>query len=293
LEIVTSPARSVALEVARRDSAREIGEFVTTATGTLHAVVRGRGTDVVLLHGVTDNAHTWNDIQASLAGIARTHALDLPGHGLSDTPPEPLTARRMAGCVASYLDAARIDRAVVLGWSLGGAVAAALSADHASRVAALVLEAPAMLDFSFPVALMPLKITGIGETMHFIGANRTMRRFFMASTFARGYSPSEDVVERYWRGWQVKGRSRYIRALLRQFKSTETTPLLGGIRAPTWIVHGDEDQIVPVRVADELVTLLPNVEVSRPAKVGHAPHVERPDVVLDAIRDALCRGPGV
>lgn len=255
--------------------------------GTVHAVVRGAGTDVVLLHGVTDNAHTWHDLQAALAGIARTHALDLPGHGLSDIPSEPLTARRMAGCVAAYLDAARIDRAVVLGWSLGGAVAAALSADHPARVSALVLEAPAVLDFAFPTALMPLKFAGAGEVMHLIAANRTMRRFFMSSTFARGYSPSEDVVERYWRGWQVSGRSRYVRALLREFKSSETTPLLGEIRAPTWVVHGDQDQIVPVRVADELGKLLRGARISRPTKVGHAPHVERREVVLDAIREAM------
>jgi pimeloyl-ACP methyl ester carboxylesterase len=258
--------------------------------GTAHAVVRGAGPDVLLLHGVTDNAHTWHDVQASLAGVARTHALDLPGHGLSDIPGEPLTASRMAAYVSSYLDAMRIDRAVVLGWSLGGAVAAALSAEYASRVSGLVLEAPAVLDFAFPSALMPLKFIGAGEVMHLIGANRTLRRFFMASTFARGYSPSEDVLERYWRGWQVTGRSRYVRALLRQFVSSATTPLLGEIRAPIWVVHGEQDQIVPVRVADELGKLLPRAKISKPTKVGHAPHVERREAVLDAIREALSRG---
>jgi len=272
---------------ARKDAAREVGEFVTTVVGTIHAVVRGSGPDVVLIHGVTDNAHTWHDLQASLAGIARTHALDLPGHGLSDIPEAPLTARQMAECVLAYLDAARVERAVVLGWSLGGAVAASLSGSHGSRVSAVVLEAPAVLDFSFPIALMPLKVFGIGEVMHLIAANRVMRRFFMSSTFARGFAAPENVVERYWRGWQVTGRSRYIRALLREFKSTETTPLLGAIRAPTWVVHGDEDQLVPIRVADELEAIVPGSKVSKLNKVGHAPHVERPDVVLDTIREAL------
>jgi len=287
LEIVTRPARRVELMDARKDGAREIGEFVMTAMGTLHALVQGSGPDVVLLHGVTDNAHTWHDVQTSLAGIARTHALDLPGHGLTDFPGEPLTARQMALWIASYLDAARIERAVVVGWSMGGAVAAALSADHGSRVSGLVLEAPAMLEFSFPVALMPLKIGGIGEIMHRIAANRTMRRFFMASTFAHGFAASDEMLERYWRGWQITGRARYIRALLRAFESTETTPLLGEIRAPAWIVHGEEDQLVPVKIAHELEARVRGAKLSRLTKVGHAPHVERPGVVLDAIREAL------
>jgi pimeloyl-ACP methyl ester carboxylesterase len=287
LNPVTRPLRSVELAQARRDSTREIGDFVTTAMGTVHVVVRGSGPDVVMVHGVTDNAHTWHDVQTSLAGLARTHAIDLPGHGLSDIPATPLTARRMAEWVLSYLDAARVERAVVLGWSLGGAVAAALSGHHESRVSGLVLEAPAVLDFSFPMALMPLKLFGIGETMPLIGSNQLMRRFFMSSTFARGFAAPDSVVERYWRGWQINGRPRYIRGLLREFKSTETTPLLRGIRAPTWIVHGDEDQLVPLRVADELEALVPRAKVSKLTKVGHAPHVERPDVVLDAVREAL------
>jgi pimeloyl-ACP methyl ester carboxylesterase len=59
------------------------------------------------------------------------------------------------------------------------------------------------------------------------------------------------------------------------------------IRAPVWVVHGDEDQLVPLRVADELGALLPTSTVTKLSRVGHAPHLEKPDVVLGAIRDAL------
>jgi pimeloyl-ACP methyl ester carboxylesterase len=287
LEIVTRPARRVDLADARKDSAREIDRFVTAPLGTIHAVVRGEGPDVVLLHGVTDNGHTWHDVQSALGASARVHAVDLPGHGLSDIPAGPLTARTMAEWVAAYFDAARIERAVVVGWSLGGAVAAAFSADHAARVSGLVLEAPAVLDFAFPISLWPLRISGVAEIMYRLAANKTMRRFFMSSAFAQSFAPSDDVLERYWRGWQINGRPRYIRALLHAFKSTETTPLLGGIRAPSWIVHGDEDQLIPLRVADELSKQLTSAKLFRLNKVGHSPHLERPDVVLDAIAEAI------
>jgi pimeloyl-ACP methyl ester carboxylesterase len=195
----------------------------------------------------------------------------------------------MAEWVLAYLDAARVERAVVVGWSLGGAVVASLSGHHPSRVSGLVLEAPAMLEFSFPIALMPLKLAGIGETMHLIAANRLLRRFVMASTFARGFAAAEDTLERYWRGWRVKGRGRYVRELLRTYESTETTPLLRDLRAPTWVVHGDDDQLVPIRVADEIGALIPGSHVSKLTKVGHAPHVEAPEAVLDVIRAALAR----
>lgn len=287
METVTRPARRLALADARKDSAREIDRLLATPAGTIHAIVRGDGPDVVLLHGVTDNGHTWHDVQSALSASARVHAVDLPGHGLSDIPKQPLTAREMARWVLAYMDAAGVERAVVVGWSLGGAVAAAFSADHAARVSGLVLEAPAVLDFAFPISLWPLKVGGIGEIMYRLAANRSMRRFFMGAAFAHSFAPSDDVMERYWRGWQINGRPRYIRSLLNEFKSTETTPLLGDIRAPAWIVHGDEDQLIPLRVADELEKKLASAKLYRLNKVGHSPHLERPDVVLDAIGEAM------
>lgn len=287
LEIVTRPPKLVDLVEARRDPAREVGNLVATSTGTLHAIVRGTGPDVVLLHGVTDNAHTWRGVQEALEGVARTHAVDLPGHGLSDIPPAPLGARQMASWVAAYLDEVGVDRAVIVGWSLGGAVSLAFAADHPARVKGLVLESTAALAFPFPKALWPLKVNGIAELMFRIGAFPGPRRFFMSTTFDRRFEPPEDVLERYWRDWQIKGRARYVRDLLRAFESTAISSLLGGISAPAWIVHGEEDRIVPARVGRELARLLPKADLRALAGVGHAPHVERPEVVLGAVRDAL------
>jgi pimeloyl-ACP methyl ester carboxylesterase len=101
------------LEQARQNPAWHRGDLVITQRGIQHALVRGQGPDVILLHGITDNAHTWNAVQERLAGVARTHALDLPGHGLSDIPGTLPTPPEMADWVAAYMDAARVDSAVI------------------------------------------------------------------------------------------------------------------------------------------------------------------------------------
>ncbi len=274
------------LDAARRDPRYRTGSIVETRRGRVHAVVRGEGPDVVLLHGVTDNAGTWHDTQAALQGV-RTHAVDLAGHGLTDIPAHTPDARELADWVAAYLDAAQVERAVVVGWSLGGTCALELAAAHPERVPALVLVGAAAGEFPFPLALAPLKLPLVGELMPAIGSSDAMRRSVMQNTFARRFRPRADVLDRYFRGWQVRGRARFVRRLLAELHLETTARHLSRIEAPAWVVHGEQDQLVPVRIGRELAARLPQSQASILSGVGHAPHIERPASVLDAIGAAL------
>ena len=101
----------------------------------------GEGRALLLLHGFTGAASTWRDITTDWVGWRRI-AVDLIGHGVSDAPGDE---RRytMEHCVAdlvALLDELRIERATVLGYSMGGRLALQLAAAAPERVAALVLE---------------------------------------------------------------------------------------------------------------------------------------------------------
>ena len=108
---------------------------------TLHVEERGDGAPLLLLHGFTGSARTWDALAASLHGC-RTLAVDLPGHGASSAP--TAAARyalpRFADDLARLLDALHLDRATVLGYSLGGRAALHFAVRHPARVRALVLE---------------------------------------------------------------------------------------------------------------------------------------------------------
>jgi len=271
---------------ARRNPRYLSGTVVETRLGRVHAVVRGEGPDVVLLHGVTDNAGTWHELQAALPEV-RTHALDLLGHGLTDIPDRAPDQRELAEWVAAYLDAAEVESAVVVGWSLGGTCTLELAAAHPERVRRMVLVGAAALDFPFPLALTPLKVPPVAELMPAIGSSDPVRRTVMRSTFARRFHPHQDVIDRYFRGWHIWGRARFMRRLLSTLHIETTERALPRIQAPAWIVHGEEDQLVPIRVARELAARLPRAEGSFLSGVGHAPHIEQPESVLDAIGAAL------
>jgi pimeloyl-ACP methyl ester carboxylesterase len=215
------------------------------------------------------------------------HAIDLPGHGLSDIPEAPLTPRHMAESVRAYLDAANIENAVLVGWSLGGGVSVELAALDPQRVRALVLLGAAAVPLSMSLGLRLLKLPFVGESMSLFVSGSASRRQASRDMYGPGFEPIEEVLDDYYRGWRVRGRAPYIRKLLGSLNFDETGERAKQIRAPAWVMHGEDDRIVPTSVGKDLAERLRNAQLVPLAGVGHTPHVERPDKVAATIRAAL------
>lgn len=262
-------------------------ELVQTRTWRLRVRVTGTGPDLVLIHGVTDNGATWDETLPELAATARVHAIDLPGHGLSDIPRSPLRVAEMAAAVSDYLDVAGVGRCVVAGNSLGGGVTLMLAAREPERVRAAVPIGSIGTRFPMPPGLQLLRLPGVASTMPAISHRPRLRRLVMRDTFHRGFVPSEESMERYWAGWRVRGRPPYVRDLLRALDVAEPQPLLAGLRMPVHVVHGDEDRIIPVRIGHEVAAAIPGARLTVLPRIGHEPQVEVPATTVAIIRDAL------
>jgi pyruvate dehydrogenase E2 component (dihydrolipoamide acetyltransferase) len=266
-------------------------ELVRTPWGTIRVLVTGAGPHVLLLHGVTDNAETWTDLLPLLGQSATVHAIDLPGHGLSDIPFTPLDLSGMAEVVRHYMDGAGIAAAVVVGWSMGGGVALTLAREAPERVRTLVLLGSIGLPFPMPRTLGLLRLPGAGETMPWLGQNAPLRRTLLRDTFHERFVPPDEVVERYWRPWRIRGRARYIRTLLGHPRALPgELPGLETIRTRAHVLHGDGDRLVPAEVGRGLARRLPDAILHVLAGTGHSPHIERPGETLAAIMTALGGG---
>src|SRR3954470_12444313 len=114
--------------------------FVTAPDGIkLHVLEQGRGEAVLWLQGLNAPAAAWAVQLAQFAQTQRSIAPDARGVGKTDAPPPPYTTRVMAGDALRVLDALEIDRAHVVGLSLGGAVAQELALGWPGRVRSLAL----------------------------------------------------------------------------------------------------------------------------------------------------------
>jgi pimeloyl-ACP methyl ester carboxylesterase len=113
--------------------------FVTHGADRIHYVTVGRGKHTfVLVHGWACNLGFWREQIAALAEQARLVLIDLPGHGQSDKPQTAYTMDFFAGAVLAVLNDAKVDRAVLMGHSMGKAVNCRVYKDAPEKVAALV-----------------------------------------------------------------------------------------------------------------------------------------------------------
>jgi pimeloyl-ACP methyl ester carboxylesterase len=240
---------------------------------------------VLLLHGQPGNAHDWDRVRSAIGARARTIAVNRPGW---DGRTAPLDLAGNVAFAVSVLDREGIDRAVVVGHSLGGAIAAWLAAGHPDRVSALVLAAPSASCASLNRLDELLATPGLGAVLAasvFAGAGTTLRLAPLRRRLARRLGLGDGYLRRYsrvllnpltWRSFVVEQRM-----LVRELPELE--PRLAGISAPTTVVIGTADRIVTPASARLLTSEIPGASLVRLELATHLLVQERPAELADLI----------
>jgi pimeloyl-ACP methyl ester carboxylesterase len=199
-------------------------------------------------------------------------AVDLRGHGRSDSPPGPYSIGRMAADVVGVLDGLSVAAAHVVGLSLGGLVAQALAIDHPERVRSLVLAN----------TFARLRPQGVRGWMYLL--SRVVALILggverQAEVVARGVFPHPEqaalrrlAVQRL-RGNDPAAYQATIRAVLR----FDSRPGLGTIHVPTLVVAGSDDTTVSLAAKQRLAAGIPGARLVVVPDSGHATPVDRPE----------------
>jgi len=128
--------------------------FVTVNGTTLHYIQKGEGSPLVLIHGFGGSIYTWRSLLPLLAQQHTVYALDLPGFGLSDKPPQAdYSMAGHAAMVLGFLDALHIPTATLIGHSMGGIIAAYTAVLAPERTHKLILIEPGFYHGNAPAFL--------------------------------------------------------------------------------------------------------------------------------------------
>jgi pimeloyl-ACP methyl ester carboxylesterase len=242
---------------------------------------QGTGAPVLLVQGLGYARWGWDPVVPGLAEHFRVLSFDNRGIGESDKPAGPYTAREMADDALQVLDEAGLERAHVVGSSLGGMIAQEVAAAAPERVDKLVLcsTTPGGPD-AVPMPDVTVRLLGEAATL----APEDVLRRFVANALA-GSAPAELVDEIYARrvanppdpaGWQAQAAA-----------GTTFPGVDGAISAPTLIVHGTDDNVVDYRNAELLAARIPGARVELVPGGGHLFFWEQPQTFVRIVSEFL------
>lgn len=256
----------------------------------LSCYAAGEGRPLVLLHGLGGSKISWLPVLDALARRFRVIAPDLPGHGESDKPATDYTPRFYAGVTRQLMDELGLERAVMLGNSMGGRAALEVAVRSPSRVSALALLGPAMpgLRWRYLMALTRIVPTEFGR-IPFPLRERWMRGM-VRRMFARPQDMSGETfsvaAEEFIRVYRSPAARMAFFSTLRHLVTERPGPFwttMRRVKQPVLVLFGEEDRLVPPSLGSRLAESLPNATFRSLPAVGHVPQVEAPDEVLDAI----------
>jgi len=251
-----------------------------------HVAGDARAPAVVLLHSLATHSEIWRPQLAVWSTLFRVVRIDLPGHGASPLPPGPLALADHAALVEYVLDDLAIERAALVGLSLGGMVAQAIALRSPSRVRSLVLAhtsartIPAVREV-WQQRLAQFERDGLESQVA-----PTLARWF-TKPFADASPLTMDWVARQIRATSPAGYAAAIRAI----QGLDHLDRLGEIAAPTLVVAGDSDAAVPPQAASAIVACLRRADLLVLKDAGHIGNVQQPLAFTEAVGRFLRDGP--
>ncbi len=253
----------------------------------ISTLTMGEGPHVLLLHGLGATKASFLDTTAALSRRYRVHALDLPGFGSSSKPATaPYNAAWFARSIVGVMDALEIERAHLVGNSMGGRIAIEVGLTEPDRVNGLGLLCPAVAfvrrDWHRIVRVLRPEL---GIVPHRFSRGMVDRQFWSMFADRDKVDPSvadiaTDEFQRIYRSaparmaFLASARNLYLDS---PFGRNGFYPRLSELRPPALFVWSSHDRLIPAGFAGHVRQWLPGAEQIVLDTCGHAPQVERPE----------------
>jgi len=248
----------------------------------------------VLIHGYGAGIWVWEKQFEALSSFYRVYALDLIGHGFSDRPKIPYTPETYIHCLRDFMDGVGIEKATLVGNSMGGGIAWAMAILFPERVDHLILIDSAPPDVLGQVKNESFRMLAAIKDIPFLpylvmaARNRNSIRQILLECISDIKLITPEVVNRQYQLSKIKGTTRALYSTFKHAKEALTLKdQFSLIRKPTLFIWGERDLIFPPQLGENLCQAIAGSKFQRIEKSGHIPMWETPDEVNRAILDFL------
>jgi pimeloyl-ACP methyl ester carboxylesterase len=245
---------------------------------SLYYEERGQGKPIILIHGFPLDHSIWNEVVQQLADKARVITPDLRGYGASPKPEGDYSMRTMADDILALMDRLNLEKAIVAGHSMGGYITLAFAKAYPQRLSGVGLVA------TQAAADLPER-----RQARLILVDEIKRKGPQAVIHAtlKKYSRNPEVLK-YTQELMQKAAPHVLMACLRGMADREDMmDFLKEISVPTVVIAGEQDDLIPIERAFEVVERLQRGWVVSIPNAGHMPMMEAPQRVASAFIELL------
>jgi len=256
----------------------------------LYYETTGSGKTLVLISGLGYPLWQWHKMVPFLAKHFQVIAFDNRGVGQSDKPSGPYSAQMLAADIAGLLDVLGIEKAAIMGHSMGGFIAQAMALDFPEKVSELIL---CSTNFGGPnhVPVTPEAFAVLSDT-----TSDPLTRFTngLKVSTAPGWSDAHPDIVNEWVEWRVANpmdiagyQSQFAIGLALTTKEASFENKLSNISVPTLILFGAHDKVVPPENAELLQKQVRRSQTMIIPDAGHFFPIEVPDTASQIVIDFL------
>ena len=270
--------------------------FARIGDATIRYLDAGAGTPVIFIHGLGASMYAWRkNLAPVMAAGYRVLALDLLGFGSSDKPARGYTNAAYAQLVVALMDSLHLPDAVLVGHSMGGEIAAEVAIAFPTRVRGLVLIGAAGLGTREPLLFRLARWPVVGPLVLAFRGRALVGRL-LRSTYADPRKVTEPDVDQYYAPVAEAAYGRALRGVLREFHFGGLEGRLDAIAAPTLVLWGEADRLIPIALGRALAAHLNRSAFLSVPRAGHSVQEEAPDEVnrllIKFLKEGLPRVPG-
>ncbi len=240
----------------------------------------GSGGNIVLIHGLGGFAERWLTVIPILSKKYRVIAPDLPGYGYSDKPSTDYTPEFFSKFIFDFLDILDVKKTNLIGTSLGGQVVAECAITQSKMIEKIVLSSPAGIMKNSTPTLDAYSMAALYPSYD------TVKTAYEMMTGSKKVT-TESIEGFIKRMTQPNAKMAFMSTILALKNSPPITDRLPNIIAPTLVIWGKDDTMIPVKFAEGFASSIKKCQLEIMENCGHTPYIEEPDKFSQIILNFL------